>query len=47
MSSHSSYVVSSLPSFKFGRKINYINYLSELEDILKCEQLVIPARVRE
>ncbi|XP_067104705.1 rho GTPase-activating protein 1 [Osmerus mordax] len=36
-----------LISFKFGRKINYINYLSELEDILKCEQLVIPARVRD
>ncbi|KAJ8413137.1 hypothetical protein AAFF_G00107190 [Aldrovandia affinis] len=34
-------------SFKFGRKINYINYLSELEDILKCEQLVIPTRVRD
>lgn len=34
-------------SFKFGRKINYINYLSELEDIVKCEQLVIPTRVRE
>ncbi|XP_038846723.1 rho GTPase-activating protein 1 isoform X2 [Salvelinus namaycush] len=36
-----------LISFKFGRKINYINYLSELEDIVKCEQLVIPTRVRE
>uniref|UniRef100_A0A8C7QD43 Rho GTPase activating protein 1 n=1 Tax=Oncorhynchus mykiss TaxID=8022 RepID=A0A8C7QD43_ONCMY len=34
-------------SFKFGRKINYINYLSELEDIVKCEQLVIPTRVRD
>ncbi|KAJ7985775.1 hypothetical protein DPEC_G00343970 [Dallia pectoralis] len=34
-------------SFKFGRKINYINYLSELEDIVKCEQLVIPARVQD
>lgn len=36
-----------LISFKFGRKINYINYLSELEDIVKCEQLVIPARVQD
>uniref|UniRef100_A0A8C7QBB6 Rho GTPase activating protein 1 n=1 Tax=Oncorhynchus mykiss TaxID=8022 RepID=A0A8C7QBB6_ONCMY len=36
-----------LISFKFGRKINYINYLSELEDIVKCEQLVIPTRVRD
>ncbi|KAI2662551.1 Rho GTPase-activating protein 1 [Labeo rohita] len=34
-------------SFKFGRKINYINYLSELEEIVKCDQLVIPTRVRE
>ncbi|KAJ8340506.1 hypothetical protein SKAU_G00351390 [Synaphobranchus kaupii] len=34
-------------SFKFGQKINYINYLSELEDIVKCKQLVIPARVRD
>lgn len=36
-----------LISFKFGRKINYVNYLSELEDVVKCDQLVIPARVRE
>nr|XP_046205657.1 rho GTPase-activating protein 1-like [Oncorhynchus gorbuscha] len=36
-----------LISFKFGRKINYINYLSELEDVVKCEQLVIPTRVRD
>uniref|UniRef100_A0A3Q1GZ58 Rho GTPase activating protein 1 n=1 Tax=Acanthochromis polyacanthus TaxID=80966 RepID=A0A3Q1GZ58_9TELE len=34
-------------SFKFGRKINYVSYLSELEDVVKCEQLVIPARVKE
>ncbi|XP_036390904.1 rho GTPase-activating protein 1 [Megalops cyprinoides] len=34
-------------SFKFGRKINYVNYLSELEDVVKCEQLVIPTRVRD
>uniref|UniRef100_A0A8C9TYY4 Rho GTPase activating protein 1 n=1 Tax=Scleropages formosus TaxID=113540 RepID=A0A8C9TYY4_SCLFO len=34
-------------SFKFGRKINYINYLSELEDVVKCKQLVIPSRVKE
>uniref|UniRef100_A0A673XUI7 Rho GTPase activating protein 1 n=1 Tax=Salmo trutta TaxID=8032 RepID=A0A673XUI7_SALTR len=36
-----------LISFKFGRKINYINYLSELEEVVKCEQLVIPTRVRD
>ncbi|XP_076008484.1 rho GTPase-activating protein 1 [Genypterus blacodes] len=36
-----------LISFKFGRKINYVSYLSELEDVVKCEQLLIPARVRE
>lgn len=36
-----------LISFKFGRKINYVNYLSELEDVVKCDQLIIPARVRE
>ncbi|XP_035273901.1 rho GTPase-activating protein 1 [Anguilla anguilla] len=36
-----------LISFKFGQKINYINYLSELEDIVKCKQLVIPTRVRD
>ncbi|XP_048040881.1 rho GTPase-activating protein 1 isoform X1 [Megalobrama amblycephala] len=34
-------------SFKFGQKINYINYLSELEEVVKCDQLVIPSRVRE
>uniref|UniRef100_A0A1A8CRN9 Rho GTPase activating protein 1 n=1 Tax=Nothobranchius kadleci TaxID=1051664 RepID=A0A1A8CRN9_NOTKA len=34
-------------SIKFGRKINYVSYLSELEDVVKCDQLVIPARVRE
>lgn len=34
-------------SFKFGRKINYVSYLSELEDVVKCDQLVIPSRVRE
>ncbi|XP_068612423.1 rho GTPase-activating protein 1 [Brachionichthys hirsutus] len=36
-----------LISFKFGRKINYVSYLSELEDVVKCEQLLIPARVKE
>uniref|UniRef100_A0A8C2XIG0 Rho GTPase activating protein 1 n=1 Tax=Cyclopterus lumpus TaxID=8103 RepID=A0A8C2XIG0_CYCLU len=34
-------------SFKFGRKINYVSYLSELEDVVKCEQLLIPARVKD
>uniref|UniRef100_A0A8B9H2U8 Rho GTPase activating protein 1 n=1 Tax=Astyanax mexicanus TaxID=7994 RepID=A0A8B9H2U8_ASTMX len=33
-------------NFKFGRKIHYVNYLSELEEIVKCDQLVIPSRVR-
>lgn len=33
-------------SFKFGRKVHYVNYLSELEEIVKCDQLVIPSRVR-
>lgn len=37
----------SVCSFKFGRKINYVSYLSELEDVVKCDQLIIPARVRE
>lgn len=36
-----------LISFKFGRKISYINYLSELEDVVNLEQLVIPSRVKE
>ncbi|XP_062236205.1 rho GTPase-activating protein 1 [Platichthys flesus] len=36
-----------LISFKFGRKINYVSYLSELEDVVKCDQLLIPARVKE
>ncbi|KAJ8247712.1 hypothetical protein GJAV_G00249440 [Gymnothorax javanicus] len=34
-------------SFKFGQKINYVNYLSELEGVVKCKQLVIPSRVRD
>lgn len=34
-------------SFKFGKKINYVSYLSELEDVVKCDQLLIPTRVRE
>ncbi|MBN3320723.1 RHG01 protein, partial [Atractosteus spatula] len=33
-------------SWKFGRKIFYMNYLSELEEYVKCEQLVIPQRVK-
>ncbi|MCI4393233.1 hypothetical protein PGIGA_G00155180 [Pangasianodon gigas] len=36
-----------LISFKFGRKVHYVNYLSELEEIVKCDQLVIPSRVKE
>ncbi|XP_003977636.1 rho GTPase-activating protein 1 [Takifugu rubripes] len=34
-------------SFKFGRKINYVSYLSELQDVVKCEQLLIPTPVKE
>ncbi|MGH0148604.1 UNVERIFIED_CONTAM: hypothetical protein FKN15_048334 [Acipenser sinensis] len=33
-------------NFKFGQKIFYMNYLSELEEHVKCEQLVIPQRVK-
>nr|XP_033784042.1 rho GTPase-activating protein 1 isoform X2 [Geotrypetes seraphini] len=32
-------------SFKFGRKIFYVNYLNDLEEHLKLEQLGIPAQV--
>ncbi|KAG8564639.1 hypothetical protein GDO81_016533 [Engystomops pustulosus] len=32
-------------SFKFGRKIFYANYLSELEEIVKLDQLGIPKQV--
>ncbi|XP_029437925.1 rho GTPase-activating protein 1 isoform X1 [Rhinatrema bivittatum] len=32
-------------SFKFGRKIFYVNYLSDLEEHLKLEQLGIPTQV--
>ncbi|XP_051647641.1 rho GTPase-activating protein 1 isoform X1 [Manacus candei] len=34
-----------LISFKFGRKIFYVNYLSELEEYVKLEQLGIPSQV--
>lgn len=34
-----------LISFKFGRKIFYMNYLMELEEHLKLEQLGIPSQV--
>lgn len=34
-------------SFKFGRKINYVSYLSELQDVVKCDQLLIPGPVKE
>lgn len=32
-------------SFKFGRKIFYVNFLSELEEYVKLEQLGIPSQV--
>ncbi|KAF7207060.1 transcript variant X2 [Nothobranchius furzeri] len=41
------FLLKPITSIKFGRKINYVSYLSELEDVVKCDQLVIPARVRE
>ncbi|NXT88385.1 RHG01 protein, partial [Anhinga rufa] len=34
-----------LISFKFGRKIFYVNFLSELEEYVKLEQLGIPRQV--
>ncbi|NWX34578.1 RHG01 protein, partial [Notiomystis cincta] len=34
-----------LISFKFGRKIFYVNYLSDLEEYVKLEQLGIPEQV--
>uniref|UniRef100_A0A7M4FZU5 Rho GTPase activating protein 1 n=1 Tax=Crocodylus porosus TaxID=8502 RepID=A0A7M4FZU5_CROPO len=34
-----------LISFKFGRKIFYVNFLSELEEYVKVEQLGIPSQV--
>uniref|UniRef100_A0A8C2TPF3 Rho GTPase activating protein 1 n=1 Tax=Coturnix japonica TaxID=93934 RepID=A0A8C2TPF3_COTJA len=34
-----------LISFKFGRKIFYVNFLSELEEYVKLEQLGIPSQV--
>ncbi|XP_067902049.1 rho GTPase-activating protein 1 [Heterodontus francisci] len=33
-------------SMKFGRKILYVNHLSELEQYLKCERMVIPVCVK-
>lgn len=35
----------STSSFKFGRKIFYVNYLSELSEHVKLEQLGIPRQV--
>lgn len=35
----------SIGSFKFGRKIFYVNYLSELSEHVKLEQLGIPRQV--
>ncbi|MBN3284708.1 RHG08 protein, partial [Polyodon spathula] len=32
-------------SHKFGKKVTYVNYLSELRDHLNCDQLVIPPEV--
>lgn len=38
-------VLPSPSSFKFGRKIFYVNYLSELSEHVKLEQLGIPRQV--
>ncbi|XP_039610567.1 rho GTPase-activating protein 1 [Polypterus senegalus] len=35
-----------LISIKFGRKIFYVNYLSDLQEYVKSEQLVIPRQVK-
>ncbi|XP_007903020.2 rho GTPase-activating protein 1 [Callorhinchus milii] len=35
-----------LISMKFGQKISYMNYLGELQEHLKCEQLLIPECVK-
>ena len=32
-------------SFKFGRKVRYVNYLSELTDVIQVSQLNIPQEV--
>ena len=32
-------------SHKFGKKVTYFNYLSELRVHLKCDQLAIPPEV--
>lgn len=32
-------------SHKFGKKVTYFNYLSELREHLKCDQLAIPPEV--
>lgn len=37
--------LSSVGSFKFGQKIFYVNYLSELSEHVKLEQLGIPRQV--
>lgn len=34
-------------SMKFGQKISYMNYLGELQEHLKCEQLLIPESVKK
>ena len=34
-------------SAKFGRKIEYVNYLHELEELVQLDASVIPQRVRE
>lgn len=32
-------------SHKFGKKVTYFNYLSELREHVKCDQLAIPPEV--
>ena len=37
----------SLPSYKFGRKLTYINRLEELSPVLFLDQIDIPEEVKE
>lgn len=39
------HALSPVGSFKFGQKIFYVNYLSELSEHVKLEQLGIPRQV--
>ncbi|XP_006813091.1 rho GTPase-activating protein 8-like [Saccoglossus kowalevskii] len=36
-----------LISVKFGRKVQYCNYLKQLESVIRIDQLIIPAQIKE